>query len=811
MIGLQQELCAQPFGNAKSEVYRAVGRPEGNPKERMTAEYSYTNAEGKLLSQVIRYEGGPKGKRFSQRRPSSNGASGWIWNTKGIQPVLYNLPKVIGAETVFVVEGEKDVGTLDPWGFVATCNAGGAGKWKTEHAQQLAHKHVIIIPDNDPPGEAHARQVAKSLQGIAASVRILRLPDLPEKGDVTDWKEGGGTPEALRALIEQTAIAAVTPEVTTDKPVPPSQPTNLPPGFILDEEGLKRRKIDSDEAAWVSGPLHVVAFARTAENDDWGKLLRFQDPEGVSHDWLMPLSMLAKDTSEFRAKLLSMGLQISAAKSAPEDLRQYLQMTRPPLFARTVNRIGWFNESFVLPDVNIGPEGAEMVLLQPGREMTHLLRAAGTLDEWRQNVSIYCSGNSRLLFAVSCAAATPLLHFFREQSGGFHLVAETTVGKTTCLLAAGSFWGGGGQNGFVQSWLTTANGLENTAESHNNVLLLLDELRLIDPEHASKVAYSLSNGQSKSRMDRNTRAHRRTEWQLLFLSTGELGLSSHIEAARNRTYGGQEVRFCEIPARVDDQNGAFELLHGFGSPKAFAEHLRTFSRMYYGTACRSFLRHLVRAGFDEVRDMAQQYRRRFMQRYVPPGEVPEIARGGDRFSLVAAGGEMATAMGITGWDPGEASAAAGLCFQAWVRQRGTGGHWDEEQAIRCIRSFITAHGNSRFQFYTRRGQGSDDNAKVINRVGFRCALPDGGSEYQIPVDAFPEVCGPFSVDLVKRSLQKRGYLVLEDDEHLSCARKLPELGRKRCYVISTKIFEDPGDVAKTAGAAGESGEGRVGK
>src|ERR1019366_5299554 len=91
MIGLQQELCAQPFGNAKSEVYRAVGRPEGNPKERMTAEYSYTNAEGKLLSQVIRYEGGPKGKRFSQRRPSSNGASGWIWNTEGIQPVLYNL------------------------------------------------------------------------------------------------------------------------------------------------------------------------------------------------------------------------------------------------------------------------------------------------------------------------------------------------------------------------------------------------------------------------------------------------------------------------------------------------------------------------------------------------------------------------------------------------------------------------------------------------------------------------------------------------------------------------------------------------
>ena len=105
-----------------------------------------------------------------------------------------------------------------------------------------------------------------------------------------------------------------------------------------------------------------------------------------------------------------------------------------------MDRIGWHGETFVLPEENIGPSGGEMILFQAAREMGHNLRANGTtLEQWRQQVSRYCSGNSRLLFCVSCAGAAPLLHFLGEQSGGFHLVADTTVGKTTCLTAAVCF------------------------------------------------------------------------------------------------------------------------------------------------------------------------------------------------------------------------------------------------------------------------------------------------------------------------------------------------------------------------------------
>jgi uncharacterized protein (DUF927 family) len=612
-------------------------------------------------------------------------------------------------------------------------------------------------------------------------------PSLNAKGQREPYTEQ----EALATLREAYSRPARKPWAPT-RPAPQghapaeehSRMVRIAPGFSLDEHGVSRT--GGDEPKWICAPLHVIAYARTAEKEEWGKVLQFRDPENAPHQWVMPLSVLAKDTAEFRAKLFSLGLKMSAAKGAPDLLRQYLQMTEPGAYALTVARIGWSGETFVLPDENIGPTGAEMILFQPPREMGHHFRTQGTLEQWRENVSRYCSQNSRLLFSLSCAAAPPLLYFLGEQSGGFHLVADTTVGKTTCLMVAGSFWGGGGQNGSVQSWLTTANALENTAEWHNHVLLCLDELKLIDPEEASKVAYSLANGQSKGRMGRDTQAHRRVEWQLLFLSSGEIGLASHLEVTpQRRLYGGQEVRFCEIPARVTETGGAFEAIHEFETPKAFSEHLTAASRRYYGSACREYLRQLAGMGYDHVRSAVQQHQKRFADRFIPPGAAPEEARAGVRFSLVAAAGELITAFGITGWQPGEAQAAAGACFGAWRAQRG-GGAWDEGQALRHVKTILATHGNSRFQPFG--GEADRDDIKIPNRLGFRTRTKEGDSEYLILPDTFREVCGPYPEELVRRALQKRGLLKGTDARHATVKRTLPELGRVRCYAISSAIF-----------------------
>jgi len=124
--------------------------------------------------------------------------------------VLYRLPElaiaILFEEMIFVVEGERDVGTLRSNKLTATCNPGGAGKWRAEYSESLRGADVVIVPDNDKAGHEHAQQVAAALHGIAKRVRVLDLAEIwsgcPDKGDVSDWFASGGTVDKLRVAVE---------------------------------------------------------------------------------------------------------------------------------------------------------------------------------------------------------------------------------------------------------------------------------------------------------------------------------------------------------------------------------------------------------------------------------------------------------------------------------------------------------------------------------------------------------------------------------------------------------------------------------
>ena len=178
---------------------RGLWPEKAQKKNRIISTYDYVDESGKLLFQVCRLEP----KDFRQRRPDSRG--GWTWNLKGVRRVLYNLPKVLKSDTVFIVEGEKDSDRLAAEGLTGTTAPGGAGKWRDEYSQALKGKTCILLPDNDEPGRRYAEQVAESLKGKAKSIKILELPGLPEKGDVTDWLELGHTGEDLLKLAENQA------------------------------------------------------------------------------------------------------------------------------------------------------------------------------------------------------------------------------------------------------------------------------------------------------------------------------------------------------------------------------------------------------------------------------------------------------------------------------------------------------------------------------------------------------------------------------------------------------------------------------
>lgn len=170
---------------------------------RIVETYPYYDEHGELLYEALRYE--PKG--FSQRRP--DGSGGWLYNLQGVRRVLYRLPELLAvspARWVLIVEGEKDANRLAPLGFVATTCPQGAGKWRDEYSETLRGRHVAIIPDNDGPGRKHAEQVARSLQGIAAEIKVVDLPGLPDKGDVSDWLDAGGTKLELQRIVRDAPV-----------------------------------------------------------------------------------------------------------------------------------------------------------------------------------------------------------------------------------------------------------------------------------------------------------------------------------------------------------------------------------------------------------------------------------------------------------------------------------------------------------------------------------------------------------------------------------------------------------------------------
>ena len=145
-------------------------------------------------------------KKFSQRRP--DGAGGYVYNLKDVDPVPYNLPMIMQAldEPVFVVEGEKCAGALIMAGFIATTNSGGAGNWSDALSEYLQGRDVIILPDNDAPGMKHADKVAASLWGKAKRIKCVELPGLPPKGDVVDFLTKYSSSDLITVVQSASAI-----------------------------------------------------------------------------------------------------------------------------------------------------------------------------------------------------------------------------------------------------------------------------------------------------------------------------------------------------------------------------------------------------------------------------------------------------------------------------------------------------------------------------------------------------------------------------------------------------------------------------
>src|SRR5262249_28658539 len=162
-------------------VANAIDGQRREKKRNVVARYDYRDETGALLYQVERFEP----KSFRQRQPDGGGK--WIYKLENVRRVLYRLPELLKYPDacVFVCEGEKDadrVASLDHCATTVAC-----GDWTDDCVNALAGRDVLILEDNDEAGRKKALEAATALYGAAKTIRIVRLPNLPDKGDVSDW------------------------------------------------------------------------------------------------------------------------------------------------------------------------------------------------------------------------------------------------------------------------------------------------------------------------------------------------------------------------------------------------------------------------------------------------------------------------------------------------------------------------------------------------------------------------------------------------------------------------------------------------
>jgi hypothetical protein len=177
------------------------------PARFMSACYDYIDEHGEVQYQVRRYEP----KTFRQCRPDGKG--GWLYNMDGVEALPYNLHQILARpdEPVFIVEGEKAAEKVATIGLLATTSHGGAKKWQPVLNRWFEGRNVIVLPDNDEAGKAHADMVVANLFGVANRIKRVELPNLPDKGDIVDWLVSNDR-DALMGAVKATPVIEAAPE-----------------------------------------------------------------------------------------------------------------------------------------------------------------------------------------------------------------------------------------------------------------------------------------------------------------------------------------------------------------------------------------------------------------------------------------------------------------------------------------------------------------------------------------------------------------------------------------------------------------------
>lgn len=579
-----------------------------------------------------------------------------------------------------------------------------------------------------------------------------------------------------------------------------SNAPTLPAGFAYNAQNwLVMQPAGQDSPVKICSWLQVAARTRDPQGDNYGYLLHWLDDDNRHRYWAMPAELLAGDGSEYRRILLSRGMRLSNSVKARQLLSLFIQQMGELATQKavSVNCIGWHHHAYVHPRLTFYPSehsNNPRMVLQTMHPIEGFIQQ-GSSDSWRQHVGRYCLDNPLLIVGVCAALAAPLLHLCGVDGFGLHLDGASSTGKTAALYPALSVWGE--PNQLRHSWRATANGLEGTALAHNDALLALDEMGEVDPKEAGDVAYMLANGQGKTRAGKYGEMRLPARWRLVFLSTGEVTLESHLASIGKRVVvpahpcahdipfvlnikAGQQVRVIDLSADAGAQMGVFNHSHGMNAAD-LADHLKQQSRQHYGSLALDWLRYLTQHS-TQVRPVFQNVRPRFLAS-LPPEADGQVRRVAEKFALLASACLLAIQAKVLYWPTQSVEAACLSQLNQWILARGGVAANEDQQAIRQVRSFIEQHGESRF---TPKQTGY--SSQVRQRAGW---LDTSGPQtlYLFYPTGWREATEGLSPDRAAKALMAAGYLV-PDGNRPQRKVSLPDNTRPRMYCVKGSILDD---------------------
>ncbi|WP_255684087.1 MULTISPECIES: DUF927 domain-containing protein [unclassified Xanthobacter] len=355
--------------------------------------WKYRDAFEKLMFGVARFEFlDGEGKPSKAILPLTfcdlaNGKTAWrSKGMEGLRPLL-NLPEISAdpGAAVLVGEGEKvadAAAALFP-DMVATTPAHGANSPHLTDFSPLAGRTVVIATDNDDAGQAYGDKVCE-LARAAGAAQVLHLPPdrlgawlwqgeektlrgeaLPAGWDIADALEEGWTAERVAAMRDDPGFLPLyrdAEERETLRRIEAGEPEEfIKWPFRVVSNGVEKRveKADKEtgiitiEWRWFCSLLEVSAETRSADGEEWGRLLKITDRDKRVKDWAMPMAMLAGDGTAYRERLLSLGLIMAPGRFARDALHEYISTARPDTKARCVGRVGWHGVAFTLSNQTV--------------------------------------------------------------------------------------------------------------------------------------------------------------------------------------------------------------------------------------------------------------------------------------------------------------------------------------------------------------------------------------------------------------------------------------------------------------------------